>query len=211
MKKIKYTEKELSKNMHARNLKFAHVKRKELYETSITLDKSLKVIKQHYGTDRLHTVYDFCSGHTFNGYYAVSKNYSKFAVCIDIKFPKSSYRLETLYNQRLRVEHREEDIYKTDYNLNPNSVVLSIHPCKTLSYRVTDIAIKNKLPIVIVPCCECKSPHSTSLHDLNIINKYTKHCLGIIMWLEHNNYTIRTKEINQAFTPKNMIIIGIPN
>jgi hypothetical protein len=207
-----YSLKELNSDRNARYLKSSHVKRKELYETTITLDKSIKIIKKHYSIDRLHTIYDFCSGHTFNGLYAVSREYAKFAVVFDKRFPRSSYHLAPYYTKRHRVEYREEDIHKTDYsNLNENSLVLSIHPCRGLAYKVTDIAIQNRLPIVIVPCCECNSPHSSSLNDINIIDRYTKHCLNIIIHLEKNDYKVRTKTIKSHITPKNNIIIGLPN
>lgn len=212
VKKTKYTLKEVLRNRDLGRVMLSKIKRKEYFETTITIDKSLKLIKNHFKVKRLHTVYDICSGHGFNALYSVVKNHAKYSVSIERRFPRASYRLQEHYNRfRNRVEYREQDIYKNDYSgLEKISLILSIHPCRKLAYRVCDIAIKNRLPIVIVPCCECKSPYGSFLDTFFYIDKYSRHCLSISEHLSKNEYTISTRFINPCHTPKNCIIIGLP-
>ena len=206
-----FTKKELKKSLDARILSSCSVPRKEFYETEQTLKKSIKVLRKKTRTQTFKHFYDFCSGHTFNAYYALSTHYPKYADVYDIKFPKAAKKLKTYYPSLMaRIQHHEENIYTTQYNLDSNSVVFSIHPCKDLSYRVCEIAIQNQLPIVIVPCCVAKNHRITWLDSFPDLNLYDKHVMKIAEFLASNNYEIQIPIISEKYTPRNKIIVGIP-
>lgn len=206
-----YTRKELSSSRDLSILCSSNVRRKEYYETEQTLKKSIKVLRTLTGIHIFKNIYDFCSGHTFNAFYALSRDYAKHAVVFDHKFPKASCKIESYYPRLLpRVQHVEEDIFTHQYNLQPNSFIISIHPCRELAYRVSEIAIQNKLPIVIVPCCPGGSRKLSWLDAFSNINDYDRHAMKVAEFLSSHNYSIKIREINEKYTPRNKIIIGIP-
>ena len=106
-----------------------------------------------------------------------------------------------------RINTVDEDIYANEYMLNNNSIVMSIHPCGNLAYRVCDIANDNNLPIVIVPCCHPRG-HQDYLDLHPSLTKYEKHELRIMRYLEKAGYEITVKTIPDYVTPRNKIIIG---
>ena len=204
------TREQIIKNRDLANIVGSDIKVKEFFETRDTIDKSMSIVKSFLEVRKLKSIYEFTSGHTFSGLYALSRNHCNNVVSIDLHFPKSAIKIQSHYPRLLaRFETREEDIYRNNYTLPRNSAVISIHPCGNLSYRVCDIAIENKAPIVIVPCCIPKG-HQSYLDKFEI-NKHLKHELKIANYLAEEGYKITVKKIIQAATPRNTIIIGIPN
>ena len=109
-----------------------------------------------------------------------------------------------------RLGTREESIFDNDYDISGKSLVLSIHPCRNLSYRVIEIAVQNNLPIVLVPCCIPKR-HNSYVDAFTDLSPYQKHELKLCDTLVQNGYDISIKKIGEHVTPRNTIIIGLPN
>lgn len=186
------------------------IKKKEYIETRDTFKKSIDLIRNYYKIDRLNVVVDFCSGNNFNGYFALSRGYTKYVWFIDERFSKSSNLLSTYYQRYVpRTVYMQGNIFLKDYKIPKNSLVLSIHPCRDLAYRVSEIAIQNKKPIVIVPCCVGGSRRSW-IDGFSNLDQYTRYSMKIAQFIEENNYSIMIRTINKTFTPRNNIIIGLP-
>lgn len=206
-----FTQKEIMKSSDKGKLSLCNIPRKEFYETEQTIKKGFKTLRKMTNTPTFKHFYDFCSGHTFNAHYALSRHYAKYADVYDIKFPMSSKKLETYYSSLFsRIQHHEENIFTNHYNLDKHSIVFSIHPCQDLSYRVSEIAIQNQLPIIIVPCCIAKNHRVTWIDSFEGINTYDKHVMKVAEFIASNNYEVQIKTINQKYTPRNKIIIGVP-
>ncbi len=188
----------------------AEIRKKEYIETRDTLKKSINVIRDYYGVDRLNVIADFCSGNTFNGYFALSREYAKYVWLIDQRFSKSSGVLSTYYQRFVpRTVYMEENIFLKDFKIPEYSLVLSIHPCRDLAYRISEIAIQNRKPIVVVPCC-VGGPRRSWIDAFGGLDQYTRYSMKIAQFIEENNYSITIRTINKKFTPKNNIIIGLP-
>ncbi len=209
MVRIKYNPTDF-KTRDMSYLKSSNIEKKEFFETKETIDKALPVVRKFFGVDRLNIVYDLCSGHSFSCYYTVSRNLTKYAISIDRRNPKNSYTLSSFYPQFIpRVSYRESDIFLNDYVIEPYSVVLGIHPCADLAFRVAEIAIKSRVPVIIVPCCKGGKVKSW-IDSLNNLTDYQRYSMKIAELIAINNYEIKIKKINEIYTPKNIIIIGIP-
>lgn len=205
-----YLQKDLMKSHDMSYLSRCLIEKKEYIETKDTLEKSIKFIRDFYCVDRLNVIADFCSGHTFNALFALSRNYSKYAWCIDSRFPDSSYKLQTYYQKYVpRMVLIQESIFLNNYSIPNYSLVLSIHPCRDLSYRVAEIAAQNKLPIIIVPCCVGGNRKSW-IDEFPGISRYDRHSMKVAQFLEERNYDIKVKAISKTYTPRNSIIIGLP-
>lgn len=207
-----FTKKELMSSPDKSRLSLCNVPKKEFYETEQTVKKTFKNLRKMTGIPTFKHFYDFCSGHTFNAHYVLSRHYAKYADVYDIRFPKSSKKLETYYPSLMaRIQHHEENIYTTHYdNLESNSVVFAIHPCKDLAYRVSEIAIQNQLPLVVVPCCIAKNRRVTWIDSFPNINPYEKNAMKLAEFITSQNYEVQIKTINPKYTPRNKIIIGVP-
>ncbi len=187
------------------------IRKKEYIETRDTLEKSINHIRSYYKIDRLNIIADFCSGNTFNGYFALSRGYTKYVWLIDERFSKSSNLLSTYYQKFVpRTVYITGSIFLKDYKIPEYSLVLSVHPCKDLAYRVSEIAIENRKPIVIVPCCIGGSRRTSWIDGFSNVDQYTRYSMKIAQFIEEHNYSISIRTINKNYTARNNIIIGIP-
>jgi len=206
-----YPQKLLLKSRDASNLCVSHVKNKEYWETKNVYDKSVSHILKQMHINRFHTVYDFCSSHGFNIPYMISRNRAKYGIAHDIHPSKASRLLWSRYPRiAARMEYRKEDIYTTKYNLEDNSLVMAIHPCRNLAHRVVDIAVENNTPIVISPCCIGSMKDSLVSKFSDIIKPYTRWCIAVSEPLYKADYNIKIRYIRESATPVNTIIIGTP-
>ena len=207
--KVPYTEKLLARSRDAGYLKNSRVKAKEFYETADVFKKGTLNALKTQSMDRFDTIYDFCASHGFNVPYTLSRDKAKYGTAIDISPSKASRRLWSYYPRlSARMEYRQENIYKTEYNLKDNSLVIAVHPCRGLSLRVCDIAIQNDTPIVISPCCIGKIDPFFQLFEN--ISHYDKWCLTVGQKLHKAGYKLTTRQIRKSATPVNTVIIGIP-
>ena len=209
MSNYHYPQKLLMKSHDAGNMELSHIPIKEYWETHDVYKKSIPYILKKLNLSRFHTIHDFCAGHGANIPYAITRNKAKYGVAHNIFAPKSSKKLWSYYGRiAARMTYKIEDIYQEEYNLEDNSLVLSIHPCRGLALRVCDIAIENKAPIVISPCCTGKiDPFFAPFEN---IKKYDKWCLTVGQRLTKAGYDLTVRKIRTSATPVGAIIIGIP-
>ncbi len=205
-----YSRKLLLRSNDASNLCLSSVKAKEYWETHDVYTKSVPYILRQLHLRRFHTVHDFCASHGFNIPYIVARNRAKFGVAHDIHPSMASRKLWSRYSRlTARMEYRQEDIYRTKYNLEDNSLVMAIHPCRNLAHRVVEIAIDNNLPVVISPCC-IGSKKDSLISKFDNILPYTRWCIAVAEPLYKADYDIKVRYIRESATPVNTIIVGIP-
>ena len=210
MSGLNYPQKLLLRSRDASNMRVAHVKEKEYWETHDTYEKSVPYILKKLNLTRFHTVHDFCASHGANIPYILSRGKANYGIAHDLHPPRSSKKLWSYYpRMTARMEYRQEDIYKTEYNLEDNSLVMAIHPCRSLANRTVDIAIENNTPIVVVPCCIGKNTTSLVTKFQNV-PKYTRWCISVAEPLYEAGYDIHVRYIRTSATPVGTIIIGIP-
>ena len=210
MTKIHYPQKLLLKARDASNMYLSHIKVKEYWETHDTYEKSVPYILKKLNLTRFTTVHDFCASHGANIPYILSRNKANYGIAHDIHPSKASNKLWSYYPRiTARMEYRQEDIHRTEYNLEDNSLVMGIHACRELSLRICDIAVQNKLPIVLVPCC-IGSMKDSLISKFEGISKYTRWCISIGEQLYKVDYNIHVRYIRKDATPVGTILIGIP-
>jgi hypothetical protein len=205
-----YPQKLLKASRDASNMYLSRIPLKEFYETKDVYKKTIPHILKKLHISRFHTVHDFCAGHGANCPYIVSRNKAKFAIAHNIHAPLSSERLWRRYPRIAgRLTYKEEDIYTTEYNLEDNSLVLAIHPCSNLAHRVVEIAIENRAPVVVSPCCVGKRKNSL-ISKFDNVPRYTQWCIAVAEPLDRAGYDIQVRYIRAGATPVNTIIMGIP-
>lgn len=208
--KFPYSQKLLRKSRDASCMELSHIDGKEYWETHDVYKKGVLYALKQSNLTRFHTIHDFCSGHGANIPYAIVRNKAKFGIAYNIFAPKSSKKLWSYYGRiAARMTYKIEDIYQEKYNLENNSLVLSIHPCGNLCHRIVDIALNNNTPIVIVPCC-IGTKRDSLISKFDNIPAYTRWCIAVTEPLYKAGYYINVRKIRDRATPVNNIIIGIP-
>ncbi|OEU07209.1 hypothetical protein FRACYDRAFT_251549 [Fragilariopsis cylindrus CCMP1102] len=149
------------------------------------------------------------------------------AVCIDLKMPKSSETVatvfkETFYNNSTAGECTESNL---DWNYvegpieyiipHSSTLLVGIHACGTLSDKIIDLAISSNSSLALVPCCHTKKQFTADQQNnfltqqqnyslTDFIDNYRKQKL-----IDHG-YTVHEIFIPSEFTPKNRILLCIP-
>ncbi|OEU14221.1 hypothetical protein FRACYDRAFT_240755 [Fragilariopsis cylindrus CCMP1102] len=150
------------------------------------------------------------------------------AVCIDLKMPKSSETVatvfkETFYNSNSTDECTESNLDFWNYVEGPieyiiphsSTLLVGIHACGTLSDKIIDLALSSNSPLALVPCCHTKKQFTTDQKNdfttqtqkyslTDFIDNYRKQKL-----MDHG-YTVHEVFIPSEFTPKNRVLLCIP-
>ncbi len=134
------------------------------------------------------------------------------ALAVDRHLPKSAAKLrEAFYGAwpRLagRVELREGDL--ASVALGPGDLVVSAHACGALTDVVLERAIAARARVVVLPCC-----HDTSSGDHGGLSGWLDAALAIdatrAARLGQSGYRVRTQLIPREITPKNRLLLGVP-
>jgi hypothetical protein len=135
------------------------------------------------------------------------------ALVVDPSPPPSASRLsEALITEWPRLDGRvraiAEDIRKVP--LGTEEVIVSSHACGALTDHVIEAAIKASAPVAVLPCC-----HDLEACDAGPLQGWLDGALAIdamrAMRLSAAGFTVKTQTIPAAITPKNRLLIALPN
>ncbi len=135
------------------------------------------------------------------------------AIVVDPTLPPSSATVHTaLANPWPRLEHRVSfvacDI--SHFGLTPGDVVVSSHACGALSDRILERAIAARAVVAVLPCC-----HELATCDTGPLAGWLDGPLAIDVMrairLEQSGYRVWTQTIAPEITPKNRLLIGVPD
>lgn len=134
------------------------------------------------------------------------------AVVIDPAIPPSAARLHVLLSEtwprlagRVTFEARPVELGA----VRPGDVIVSSHACGSLTDRVLDAALQARAPVAVLPCC-----HDLDTNDSGGLTGWVDGPLAIDLVraarLREAGYQVRTQTIPAAITPKNRLLIGLP-
>lgn len=160
-------------------------------------------------------VYDICGGHGFVGILLdiLSKGVNK-SYIIDQKKPLSHERLVTCIQESLHIEKYSINFLQEDFKnieYKPNSLLIGIHACSTLSDEIMNLAFEKNSAVAILPCCykqNClpgqlrKFTDTYELSDLVDIYRINK--------ANNLGYKINLRKISSKITPMNKMFIFLP-
>jgi SAM-dependent methyltransferase len=88
-------------------------------------------------------------------------------------------------------------------------LVVSSHACGALTDRILDAAVAARVPVAVLPCC-----HDLGSCDPGPLEGWLDGAMAIdtmrAMRLASHGYQVRTQTIPSAITPKNRLLIGVP-
>ena len=181
--------------------------RKELYEAW----EMAKRVRRHLRGGR---VVDLGGGHGLLAQIMLLlDDSSPSAVVVDKALPASSVTLhQALTETWPRLAGRVEFLARPldDIVIAAGDVVVSSHACGRLSDVVLEVAIKARTSVAVLPCC-----HDLAACDTGQLNGWVDGATAIdvmrAMRLQACGYTVRTLLIPPGITPKNRLLIGVPN
>lgn len=96
------------------------------------------------------------------------------------------------------------------FALSATDVVVSSHACGALTDRILAAATAARAPVAVLPCC-----HDVETCDAGALRGWVDAPLAIDLMravtLERLGYRVRTQRIPEIITPKNRLLIGLPN
>jgi len=106
-----------------------------------------------------------------------------------------------------RVTFATSDV--VDYLIDATDVVVSCHGCGALTDRILERAAAVGAPVAVLPCC-----HDFETCDSGSLGGWVEKSLAIDLMrairLEQRGYRVWTQTIPAAITPKNRLLIGLP-
>ena len=161
-------------------------------------------------------VVDLCCGHGLVGMlFALLERKVEQVILLDMKFPESSYKVETLLNQTWpwvspKIHRLQRSVKGAAADLPQNAGVVAVHACGARTDWSIEVARQLGGPLAVMPCCYAhqvyQGPDTLKKH-LGVTL-----CVDIqrTMSLEINQYSVDWQEIPPEITPKNRIISASP-
>ena len=178
--------------------------RKELYEAW----ESAKRIRRRL---RGGPIVELAAGHgLLAAILIILDDSSPTATCVDIRRPPSQARVLTALTKvwpRLldRIHFSESTIAET--LVTPDSLVVSVHACGTLTDQVLDLALAARSRVAVLPCC-----HDLRACEAGPFAGWLDGPLAIDVAraarLQQAGYHVQTAQIPAAITPKNRLLLG---
>ena len=186
------------------------VPRKELYEAWAT---ALLVQHQFPNSGR---VADLACGHGLLSWALLLLNPDRSAVCIDKRIPGSAEKIaHAMISEWPTLASRWDFVESKLDVIEPCSSTLlcGIHACGTLSDTIISLAVRGNAPLVLIPCC-----HTKRALPMDDRKEFLNHNLSLsefvderrVERLQQSGYTVYRREIPQAVTPKNTVILAAP-
>lgn len=107
-----------------------------------------------------------------------------------------------------RIHVVTEDI--RDVPVTADDVIVSSHACGALTDRILDAAVTASARVAVLPCC-----HDLETCDTGPLSGWLDGAMAVdamrAVRLTAAGFTVRTQTIPATITPKNRLLIGVPN
>ncbi len=180
--------------------------RKELYE-------SWEVARRARRRFRGGRVVDVGGGHGLLAHaMLLLDDSSPGAVLVDVTVPSSAASLhDRLVQEWPRLEGRVSFVSASfeDIELDADDVIVSSHACGAFTDRVLARAVAVGARVGVLPCCQeratCDTGALTGWLDMALAVDVTR-----AAWLAQQGYRVWTQQIPAEITPKNRLLLGMP-
>ena len=135
------------------------------------------------------------------------------AIVVDPTLPPSRDTLHAALTRSWpRLEGRVSFVARdvSEFEFEADDVVVSSHACGALSDRILERAIASRAAVAVLPCC-----HDVTTCETGPFTGWLDGSLAIDVMravrLEQSGYRVWTQMIASEITPKNRLLIGVPN
>jgi hypothetical protein len=158
---------------------------------------------------RFDCVYDMCCGNGLNGFYWLATQRTKFVEFYD-KTENRYFR--TLSSHFTNHRYNLKNIFESHIFASSDSLFVSIHACGSLTDQVIDMAIGNRKPFAVMPCCY--EFHNNRYFSPELIDYFSDKEDAIdaarVRKIQNRGFKVILRNIPKEISDKNRIIIGVP-
>ena len=135
---------------------------------------------------------------------------SESAIAVDSKMPLNARKLSSaLIATWPRLENRiiYQQVSIEEIIILPGDIVVSAHACGSLTDKIINRAVEQRVRVAVLPCC-----HDLKESSTGGLAGWMEKTLAVdtvrAMNLKTNGYKIVTQEIPSDITPKNRLLMG---
>ena len=209
------------------------ISKKELYETWASALQIQTYCINNNNNNNITRIADLACGHGLLSWALlvllnnddndnnINGNTNISAICIDVKMSKSAKVLSKVmmkeYPQFQQswhfIQHSISSSTTTTILPHPETLLVGIHACGTLSDDIQKLSIQGNAPCVLLPCCHSKQsltlynkPTTSTIVDLS---SYIDE-LRCIRWRQAGFHVLTDITIPEVITPKNKLLLAFP-
>ena len=208
------------------------ISKKELYETWASALQIQTHCINNNNNNNITRIADLACGHGLLSWALLvllnnnnSTNANITAICIDVQMSKSAKVLSKVmmkeYPQFQQSWHFiQQSISSSSKSTtilpHPQTLLVGIHACGTLSDDIQKLSIQGNAPCVLLPCCHSKQ--SLTLHNKTTSSPSTMVLdlssyideLRCLRWKQAGFHVLSNVTIPELITPKNKLLIAFP-
>jgi len=164
---------------------------------------------------RTPVVVDLCSGHGLAGLlFAVMERRTEEVVHCDKRKPAGFERVWSACTRvapwiESKVRYVEGRLAHTRAELPAGSAVIGVHACGTLTDTCLEIALELGGPVAVLPCCRAKARNAAPEGLRQALGEDVAYDVERTYALERSGYRVRWREIPEAVTPMNRVLIAL--
>lgn len=183
---------------------------KEFFESVELFER----VRRHVRAPR---VVDLCCGHGFTGMlFALLERRVERVTLVDRARPGSHDAiLEAVARVgpwvRAKVRFVERELRDAKDLVAPGASVLAVHACGARTDRALDLALAARGAVAVMPCCASRRAYEGSSALLQALGVATTHDVARTLRLESAGYRVAWKHVPPEITPRNRILLGVPN
>ncbi len=161
-------------------------------------------------------IVDLCSGHGLAGIlFAIYERRTASVTLCDKRKPE---RWDHVWRACVkaapwiegRVQYTEGRLQVTRESLPQGAAFLGVHACGQLSDLCIDIATEREGPLAIMPCCRAHAQNPAPKGLRQALGEDVAYDVDRTYALERKRYQVRWREIANAITPMNRVLIAVP-
>ena len=162
------------------------------------------------------TIVDLCSGHGLAGIlFAAFERRTQEVVLADKRKPlhfEHVWRACTKAAPWIedKVRYVEGELADVRGELPAGGAVLGVHACGALTDACIEIALELGGPLAVMPCCRARAKNTAPQGLRQALGEDVAYDVDRTYAIERGGYRVRWREIPEAITPMNRVLIGVP-
>lgn len=165
---------------------------------------------------RADVVVDLCSGHGLAGLlHGVFRREMKEIVLCDRRQPRRFAHVLRAVTKAApwiagKAHYVEGSLARAQAGLAAGSAVIGVHACGTLTDTCLEIGTELGGPVAVLPCCRANALNRAPGALRRALGEDVAYDVQRTYELEERGYAVRWREIPEAITPMNRVLVAVP-
>ena len=165
---------------------------------------------------RAQTVADLCAGHGLVGLlFAAFERSVERVILLDRRQPDSFARIREAVIEVApwvadKVTYIETSVEQASQHLPDGAGLIGVHACGVRTDRCLELAVEKHSPVAVMPCCYAQTAKRAPRALVTAMGAELATDIDRTYRLERAGFSVAWSEIPVSITPKNRVIIGLP-